>query len=67
MNAPNFTPVIELVHKLTGCKGYTVEDDLIFKPEMLTKRFFDCLNEALTDTPFTYMVNRSLEVTVFKP
>lgn len=65
--ACDFKQFCELMHKLTGCKGIQLDDDLIFKPELLTKRFFDCLNETLSGTPYTYLVGRDLQVTVFKP
>lgn len=59
---------IEEIKKTTGAKAFINEDEeIVCQPEQLHKIFFTKLLSILIDTPFTFLVNRNLEVIIFKP
>ena len=69
-NTPLHSDTVALMQAIQKSTGFTPtlrDEDIVVKPEMCGKAFFRGLLAALVDFPHTFIVNRELEILIFKP
>lgn len=59
--------LIEKITTVTGARCHFVDDEIICTPAAINKPFMVKLISAMMDSSYTFMVNRNLDVIIFKP